>query len=209
MARLIVAESIKLEVPLESQVLVDGMKGPLMALHREGKGTHLIVAFDVLQSDWPFSPTYPFFWYNALEYLAVGSDMDVRQSLDPGATPKIPRTSLMKGAEPIKQIALIDPTGKRTNLPVPEGSDFALPALEHVGIYTTDPPIPPYDRMAVNLLDANESNLVPATSAPGGKPDDVQQGSGKVRRDLWRYLVMGAIGMLFVEWWVYTRRVHL
>ena len=63
--------------------------------------------------------------------------------------------------------------------------------------------------MAVNLLDANESNLVPATAAPGGKPEDVKEGSGKVRRDLWRYFVMAGIGMLFVEWWVYTRRVHL
>jgi hypothetical protein len=144
-----------------------------------------------------------------MEFLAVGSDIGVKEALDPGSTIKIPRTSLTKGTQSMTEIKLIDPAGKRLKFPVPATGDVVLPALERVGVYKTDPPIPGYERMAVNLLDANESNLVPASSAPGGKPDDVQKGSGKVRRDLWRYLVMAGIAFLFVEWWVYTRRVHL
>jgi hypothetical protein len=135
--------------------------------------------------------------------------MGVKETLDPGSSPRLPRTGLMKRSEPIKQVTLIDPDGKRIPLTVPDAGDFALPPLERVGVYTTDPPIPQFERLAVNLLDANESNLVPAETAPGGKAEDVQKGTGKVRRDLWRYFVMAAIAMLFVEWWVYTRRVHL
>ena len=44
----------------------------------------------------------------------------------------------------------------------PPSGDFVLPALNHVGLYTTDPPVPQFEKIAVNLLDANESNLVPA-----------------------------------------------
>jgi hypothetical protein len=149
------------------------------------------------------------FWYNLLEYLAVGSDMEMRQSLEPGATPVVPRASLTKGAAPITRLTLIGPLGGQQDVPVPPQGDVALPALEHVGIYKTDPPIPGFERMAVNLLDPNESNLVPASTAPGGTAEAVKEGTGKVRRDLWRYLVMAGIGMLFIEWWVYTRRVHL
>jgi hypothetical protein len=210
--RMWVSQSVKLEVPLDSEVLIDGMKGPLVVLHRENNAIHLITAFDILDSTLPIPPdsqSFVLFIYNTLEYLAVGSDMEVRQTLDPGSTPRIPRSALMKGSEPIKQVTLIDPAGGFTTLTVPAAGDFALPGLERVGIYQTDPPIPQFERMAVNLLDPNESNLIPATSAPGGKPEDVKQGSGKVRRDLWRYFVMGGIAMLFVEWWVYTRRVHL
>jgi hypothetical protein len=207
-----VSQSMKLDVPLDSEVLIDGMKGPLVVLHREKGAVHVITAFDILNSTLPIPPDsqhFVLFVYNALEYLAVGSDMDVRQTLEPGSTPRIPRSALMKGAEPIKKLTLIDPNGAKIPLTVPEAGDFALPGLEHVGVYQTDPPIPQYERMAVNLLDANESNLVPSNTAPGGNPDAVEKGSGKVRRDLWRYFVMAGIGMLFVEWWVYTRRVHL
>lgn len=209
MAKLALNESLRLEVPLESEVLVDGLKGPLVALHREGKSTHMFIAFDVVDSTWPLSQTFPYFMYNTLQFLAVGSEMDVRQSFEPGSKPVIPPPNLRRGDAPIKQLKLIDPAGNSTALTVPEAGDFALPALERVGIYQTDPAIPQFEQIAVNLLDASESNLVPATAPPGGKPEEVNAGSGKVRRDLWRYLVMAGIAMLFVEWWVYTRRVHL
>jgi hypothetical protein len=208
--RMYVAEAIKLEVPLESQVLIDGYKGPLIALHREGRNTHVFIAFDLLASTWPLMPSnFAAVWYNMLEYLALSSDINVRESFEPGATPKIPRTALMKGTEPLKQITLVDPAGVKTDLKVPDAGDFALPPLEHVGIYKTEPAVPQFEQLAVNLLDSNESNLVPATSAPGGTAKEVSSGHAKTRRDLWRYLVMAGIVMLFVEWWVYTRRVHL
>ena len=35
-------------------------------------------------------------------------------------------------------------------------------------LYTTSPSIPQYEQVSVNLLDANESDLKPATAAPGG-----------------------------------------
>ena len=127
----------------------------------------------------------------------------------PGATPVLPRASLTKGATPITKLTLIDPLGGQQALTVPPQGDFALPALQHVGIYKTEPALPGFERMAVNLLDPNESNLVPAATAPGGTAEAVKAGTGKARRDLWRYLVMAGIGMLFIEWWVYTRRVHL
>jgi hypothetical protein len=209
MSKLGLNQSLRLEVPLESEVLVDGLRGPLVALHREGKVTHLFIAFDVIDSTWPLSQTFPYFWYNTFQFLAVGDEMDVRQSFEPGATPRVPAPNLRREADPITVVKLTDPLDRTVTLKVPEAGDFALPALERVGIYKTDPPVPQFEQIAVNLLDANESNLLPATAPPGGNPDAVEQGSGKVRRDLWRYLVIAGIAMLFVEWWVYTRRVHL
>ena len=34
--------------------------------------------------------------HNALQFLALGTDMDVRESFPPGATPKIPRTNFKR-----------------------------------------------------------------------------------------------------------------
>ncbi len=211
LSRLYVARSLALQLPLpqESQVLLDGLKGPLIVLHREGKSTHLLITFDSLQSNWPQRPSFPIFLSNALQYLAIGSEMDVRQSFQPGATPRIPRANLQRGENPIKKVRLSGP-GMDRQLSVPDAGDFALPALDHVGIYSTDPPIPQFEKLAVNLLDANESNLLPTDKNPAGIEDVVTAEGGKKRLELWWWLVaVGAVPLLLIEWWVYTRRVHL
>jgi len=208
--RLYIAKTLKLKVPLDAQTLVDGLKGPLVVLARDGKRTNLIVGFDVLESNWPFEISFPIFLHRALQYVAVGSDMDVRQSFEPGASPVIPRANLQRAGEDLKTLKLIGPDGART-LKIPENGDFALPPLDRVGVYTTDPPVPQFEKLAVNLLDANESNTLPAAAAPGeagAKVDTLQ--NQQARREWWWYLVaFVGLPLLFIEWFVYTRRVHL
>jgi len=201
--------ALKLDVPPESQVLIEGTKGPLLVLHREGQSVHLVFSFDYMESNLPVRPTFPVMVYNALQFLAVGADMSVRQSFDPGATPRIPRGNLDRVDPAMKQLTLNGPMGSRP-VAVPPAGDFALPALDKVGIYTLDPAIPQYDRIAVNLLDGSESNLLPVKDAPGGVGDVLDAGGGKSRLELWWWIVAcAALPMLLIEWWVYTRRVHL
>jgi hypothetical protein len=96
-------------------------------------------------------------------------------------------------------------------VPIPPTGDFALPALDKVGVYTTEPAIPEYERLVVNLLDPNESNLLPITDkAPGGVGTAVASTGSRSRWDLWWWIVAcAALPLLLVEWYVYTRRVHL
>src|SRR5687767_3551192 len=200
---------LKLDVPRDSEVLIDGMKGPLVVMHREGPSLHLVVAFDLLQSNWPLRVSFPLFLHNALQYMAIGSEMDVRQAFPPGATPRLPRANVDKVDGGLRRITINGPTGSRT-VDVPEAGDFVLPALDKVGLYTLEPPVPPFDRIAVNLLDANESNLMPVEKPPGEIGQAVAGASGRSRLELWWWIVAcAALPMLMIEWWVYTRRVHL
>ena len=210
LSKLYVEQSLKLNVPLDALTLVDGLKGPLIVLAHDGQRTNLVVSFDVLQSNWPLEPSFPMFLRRALQYMAVGTEMDVRQSYEPGSSPVIPRANLQRAGGSPRQIKLHGPDGTQT-VSVPQSGDFALPPLDRVGIYTTEPPVPQFERIAVNLLDANESNTLPADSAPGTNAKFVGDSKAqKSRREWWGYLV-AFVGMplLFVEWWVYTRRVHL
>jgi hypothetical protein len=149
--------------------------------------------------------------YQALQYMAVGTDLSVVQSYEPGATPRIQRTSLAQidGEKALKKIRLNGPGGSRDVI-IPDTGDFSLPALEKVGVYTTDPVIPQFERIVVNLLDENESNLTPAEHAPGGIGETVEVSNTRARLDLWWWIVAClAVPLLMIEWWVYTRRVHL
>jgi hypothetical protein len=198
---------LKLDMPGDAKVLIEGLKGPMLVLDREGRDTNLVCAFDVLQSNWPLKLSFPIFIHSALQYLALGSDMNVRPSFEPGATPRIPRTNLDKLN--VKSIRLNGPMGSR-EIPIPPSGDFVLPALNKVGMYKTDPPVPQFEQIAVNLLDANESNLLPADAPPGNVGVSVATGTGKSRLELWWWLVAcGAVPLVLIEWWVYTKRVHL
>ena len=93
---------------------------------------------------------------------------------------------------------------------VPPAGDFALPPLDRVGLYKTDPPVPQAENFAVNLLDAVESNVQPVTQPPGNLGEAVAATGGKSRLELWWWIVAcAALPLLLIEWWVYTRRVHL
>lgn len=204
------ATALKLNVPIDVQTLVDGVKGPMVVLHREGRSTHLVVSFDVMQSNWPLRVSFPVFLHQALQFLAVGADLNVRESFKPGASVAIPRANLVRaaGGEP-KRLTVFGSDGQRA-VDVPPAGDFAIPAIERVGVYRTDPVIPQFERIAVNLLDPAESNLLPVTSVPGGAGEAIAATQQKSRLELWWWIVaVVALPLLLIEWWVYTRRVHL
>ena len=212
LGKLYIKEGIKLKLPIESETLIEGFKGPLVVLHREGRSVHLIVAFDLVNSNWPLKLSFPIFMHNAMQFLALGTDMDVRESFQPGATPKIPRTSIQKieadTGKPIKELKMDGPTGKH-RIAIPGNGDIVLPALDKVGLYTIDPPVPQFDKFAVNLLDPAESNITPIDQPPGGGVA-MESNSGRTRMELWWWIIACmALPLLMIEWWVYTRRVHL
>ena len=212
LAKLYAKQAIRLTVPLDAKTLVEGLKGPLVVLYREGRRRHLVVAFDTIESNWPLRQSFPYFMYNALQYMAIGEDLEVRQSYQPGASVRIPRLDLQKLPGEQKQVRLNGPGGPKV-LNVPDAGEFVLPALDFVGLYSTAPAVPQFDHFAANLLDEIESNLVPADKPPGGigtRSETAGAAAGQTQLEWWWWLV-AAVGLplLMVEWWVYTRRVHL
>jgi uncharacterized protein YegL len=208
LGKLYVETAMKLIVPpVGVDRLIEGNQGPLVVLEREGRSTNLIIGFDVLQSNWPLKLSFPIYMYQALQYLALGSEMDVHEAYAPGDTPAIPLGDVKRVASDRKELRLSGPAGVRS-VKIPEAGEFALPPLDQVGVYTLDVPVPGYDRIAVNLLDSNESNLVPSDQPPGGI-GQTQETTGRARVELWWWLAAAAVPLLLIEWFVYTRRVHL
>jgi hypothetical protein len=206
--KLTAQKMLKLQVPPDAEVLIDGVAGPMVVLYREARHTHLVTSFDLMDSTWPTDITFPVFMDRTIQFLAVGSDMDVRESYPPGATVKIPRAALAQ-AGVTDSITLNGPEESHRVM-VPVAGDFVLPPLDRVGVYTTTPPIPQLEKIAVNLLDDNESNIAVVKVAPGGTGGAGEVVSGKSRLDLWRYiLAFGVIPLCMIEWWVYTSRVRV
>ncbi|HEY1683443.1 MAG TPA: VWA domain-containing protein [Tepidisphaeraceae bacterium] len=200
-------DTLNLHVTPGAQVLAQGLKGPLIVLDRTNRQTHLIVAFDLWQSDWPEHISFPIFMRNAMQFMALGSAMNVEAAFAPGDTPRISRSVLAKLGD-VKEIRVRSDRGEKS-VKVAANGDVVLPPLEHVGIYSLTPPIPGLSHLAVNLLDENESNLNPI-DLTGNAATGIVTKSERSQSDLWRWIIaLGVLPLLLIEWWVFARRVHM
>ena len=213
--RVYAAEGRVVTLPVGATMLIEGDRGPMLVLERSGPRTHLIFTFDLTRSNWPLLKTFPAFGVFMFEYLAAGEDVTVRESVRPGEPVGVPR-SLVERADlsPGDEVGVISIDGDRRATTVDESGGVTLGPFDEVGVYRTDPPIPRFERVAVSLLDATESNVLPAATDPGnlGGRDLAEPASGGLAEGLrnvewWWWLVAAAAGMLLVEWFVYTRRV--
>ena len=214
--RIWVSEGRLLTVPLGATMLVEGIEGPMLILEQNGPRTNLIFSFDLMQSTWPRQKTFPYFAYQMFQYLAAGRDVRVRESLKPGESVTVPRSVVDRADLEDGELAVIGPAAQREVRPDDNGV-ITLGPFDEVGLYRTQPPLPQFERLAVSLLDPEESNLLPNPTDPGNlsgiDPEPAEAGSegegDEVARDAewWWWLVAIAGGVLMLEWLVYTRKV--
>ena len=207
-----IAEGRLLTVPLGAEMLIEGVKGPLLILERSGPRVHLIFSFDLLQSNWQLRKTWPIFGYQMFQYLAAGEDVRVRESVRPGVVVNVPR-AVVDRARVEGSVSLYGPDARRS-IPVDQNGSITLDSLERVGVYATDPSLPQFERVAVSLLDDNESNLLPNPTDPGNlsgieiaSGPQAEEDAGVRNLEWWWWLVAVAAAILLLEWAVYTRRV--
>ncbi len=94
------------------------------------------------------------------------------------------------------------------------GGRVVLPAFRLAGLYdAADPTDPPFDRLAVNLLDGLESDTRVASVLEVGvvpvRAQGVAGASDGGGREVWPWFVWGALAVLMVEWVAYTRRMRV
>jgi hypothetical protein len=209
-----IAEGHVLIPPQGSTLLFESLGGPLFAVApREGfedavLGFPLRTSQDgriVPNTNWPRRPSFPVFLYNAVRYLG-GSRFDAgNTSIRPGETYTVSSTRVNE------QLTVVTPSGTRQPMPRDGSGNFICTDTDTLGIYEVqadDGHV--IRRFAVNLLDSLESNLQPRRSLELGQ-DTVVGASGLEvrRRELWKWLLLGAILLLMLEWYIYHRRVYV
>jgi hypothetical protein len=124
-------------------------------------------------------------------------------------------TSIATGS-PLEVYAL--PNALEATITEPGGADTALALDPLRPVYfaaTTE--AGPYtvrrgesvDYYAVNLLDQTESAIQPADDlVMGSQKLAAVQGRVAFDRELWRWLLVGGLAILALEWWIYTYRAE-
>jgi len=205
LTNLFAARSHELRLPRDAEVLAEFGESPAMALVRRKGSVCLLTAFDVLQSNWAFEPSFVLFCYNALGYLGAQAGGGERHGLRVGEP--IVMENVPVGAT--VTVTRSDASTAELN-PDPSGA-VRFPGTQRVGVYGVEVPEQPKQFYAVNLLDAEESRIEPQKEISFSSVTVAAQ-EGAVQRanvPLWPVLVFVALVLACVEWLAYNFRVRI
>lgn len=173
-----------------------------------GPYTDAVLAFPILtesgewNTNWPTLPSFPLFLRNAVYTLGNVRDATGEENTQPG------RIKLLGTGGGVAKVTVTKPDGTTVVLERQTRADFPFGDTDLPGVYRAA-----WEgggrEFAVNLLDDNESNLQPRAGIRLGAALVKAGETEKQPRELWKWLVVAALGVVLVEWYVYNKRVFV
>ena len=206
------AEASPLKPPPGSTVLVTTDAGPLLAIAPRDSFEDAVLSAEIVgvneqgeryaNSDWPLRLSFPVFILNALSYF--NDSAAASASAQPGQSVTLATTG---SAE---TLLVRTPGGKALSLVRDRGEAFRFSGTDELGIYTVEEAGQPARHFAVNLFDSAESDIEPRADIHIGYDKVQAEASWQgARNELWKTLLLGVLGVLCLEWYIYNRRVQL
>jgi hypothetical protein len=166
-------------------------------------------------TDWPRKHSFPSFWLNVLEYFA-GGEGEALAANRPGQLVEL----RVGGSATELEVEL--PNGQRRQVVLEQPGRLECHDTSQLGVYQVRAGNQVIKRFAVNLFGRDESDLalrVRQDSEDGLTAVDslsigyvdvaAQSPTSPVRKELWKPLLMGALVVLLIEWYIYNRRVYV
>ncbi len=174
--------------------------GAVMAVGEKGGVKSAYVGFPLLKTEFPLRVAFPIFFNNLVQWLAA------RPGRTEGLQLMAGQSAPIEVPAGVSELTVTTPDGRKATLK-PEGKVAYFSDTERRGIYAvTGKGV--RQEFAINLLSRDESQTDPKDALQFGRRP-VLAGSGTVRtaREFWRWLVILALVVLGIEWWVYHKRI--
>lgn len=212
---LVVARPMPLKAGAGARILARGTAGPMIVEASQDASRAIIVAFDLMDSNWPFDVGFVLFLASAVGYLGE-ADASVAQQLAVGTTltSELPDT--------VREATITDPSGVSTHLVAGHDHSVTFGPLRTTGLYRLRWSGPPGPRdaqegavsvrtFAVNLFDPDESAVATRDSLnlPAQSVSRSDGGDGTGVRRLWPWLLIAAVAFIMLEWLVYNRKTYI
>lgn len=226
LGNVIIRDSYATYTPAGGRVLVDSTQGPVMAIAPRDRYEDVVVGFEIVSRDdsgallfntnWPRKHSFPSFWFNVLEYFSNSARSTSSRKAKPGHLIEFRLNSLAERLE----VEL--PDGIRRQIDLEQPGRLSFHETEQVGIYQVRDSEGVVKRFAVNLFDREESDVrlrarrdgeggveVVDSISIGYTDVSAQSPFSPVRQELWKPLLLGALVVLILEWYIYNRRVYV
>ncbi|HMP79197.1 MAG TPA: BatA and WFA domain-containing protein [Pirellulaceae bacterium] len=213
-SRVTIVEGAALSGPPGTKPLVEADYGTIVAIGPRGGYQDLVLSFPLIEMDdqgklsvntnWPSQLSFPLFIQNVVRVLGGGSRQIGSHDIRTG------QIASLRRSPQVEQIRVQSPDNRLFTLRRARDGEFIFGHTDRRGFYTVTDLVPPGETIpfAVNLLDAQESNLAVNDSLDiGGEQIAASAARETVWLELWKWLVLAALVVLFVEWIIYNRRI--
>jgi hypothetical protein len=199
----------KRALPGLTRIIETSNQMPLLFTLPRGPYTDVVLAFPLfgaageLVTDWPLQTSFPLFFRNVL-YILGNVDVSVRAVSVQAGEPVV-----LRPEAGVTGIKVTTPNKETITLERGARPEFQFSDTDRVGVYRFE--VLPKDDLvrsfAVNLLDANESNIEPRRDIRIGSERITAGQERSQPRDIWKWILLVAVVLLMAEWWVYHRRI--
>jgi Ca-activated chloride channel homolog len=197
-SKVAIEDALRLRPLAAGRSLVDAVSGSLIYALEESDRKAVVVGFDLFKSDFPLRVAFPLILSNSLRWLhPAGLDQSSYQ-LAAG------QPILLPVEHGVTSATVTTPSGRSVKGQVTRGV-VSFTETDEIGVYALTTAKGTM-QVAVNLMDAEESNLTPRPlPAPSG-PRAAAAPPVPVQRELWTVFVLIAVALLVVEGALYWRR---
>jgi hypothetical protein len=225
LGNVVVADSLIVRPPAGGKVLIDSTQGPLLSIAPRDGFEDAVLGFEIVGRDesgdvmantnWPRYFSFPNFCLNVFQYLAGGTADVQSEQNRPGSAVEIDL------AERDSRLTVVLPDRSTRQVDRPAAGKLAFHETDQPGVYEVRAGERVAARFAVNLFDREESDvrlrarqdergLETVESLSIGYNDvKAESPSSPVRKELWTWLLLAALAVLVLEWYIYNRRVYI
>jgi uncharacterized membrane protein len=197
-AKVVVEDAMRIRPLAAGRPLVEAIGGPLIYALEEQDRRAIFIGFDLFKTDFPLRVAFPLILSNSLRWLHPSGGDQASSQLAAGAP------ILLPVAHGVAAATVTTPGGRSVKAQVTRGA-VSFSETDEVGIYTVAT-AKGETKVAVNLMDADESNVVPRALPASAPPGAVPTVAVPVQRELWPLFVLLALALLLVEGLLYWRR---
>lgn len=212
-----IGKTRKVLVPenLPVKVIARDNTGPAILEVSDGATQALVVCFDPAETDWPFLAEWVMFMAGSVLHLSEVQSGVVSDGVQAGG---VIQSRLPVGSS---EASLRTPDGGTVALDIAGDGSIAHGPVKKTGMYTlswngqaTAQDLTVDGRatrpIAVNLLDPAESDLGTKEELTLARGNPIKPSAETdLTRRLWPWLVLGALAVVLLEWFVYNRKVAI
>ena len=200
-----VASAARMEVPGWARVLVRTTEGAPLLMAGEVEGRRVVAfAFDLHRSDLPLRVAFPILISNVVEWLRPGTQVAMPTNARVGEAITV---RLRPEAD---RVVVRSPEGDTVTLQDFSGGEVQFASTDRLGVYEARQfaggrQLGEEERFAVNLFSREESSIDSRADVGLAGSAPLPAGGSERPLEIWPWLLVVALVLLGVEWWVYNR----
>lgn len=188
-------------VPDWAEIVLESSETPLIVSFIQQKIRGVVIGFDVYDSSWPLRVSYPIFFSNMLDWFMKQEHISMA-SIHMGEILSVQTPDTLD-----ETFKISGPNGYSKSIGFNESIPQYISDINNTGIYEYSNDEGRIQQFAFNLNSSFESNITPVSTLVFGNNEVAGDTEAVTQnQEIWRYLVIIALIIVIVEWYIYTRR---